>query len=95
MKNRLFALVGITLVLISACSGADTAEIPAAGDIVVERYDLSGFDQVEVTNHSTLILTASASSVTGQATGFSSADLTRLKAAQIDVEVDGKSSLRH
>jgi hypothetical protein len=49
--------------------------------------------KVEVTNHSSLVLDGFASSVTGQATGFSSVDLTRLQATQIDVEVDGKSSL--
>lgn len=51
--------------------------------------------QIEASNHSSLTLDGSASQVTGQATDFSSADLTRLQATQIDVEVDGKSSLRH
>jgi hypothetical protein len=36
------------VVLISACGGEETVRIRAVGDMVVERYDLSGFDQVEV-----------------------------------------------
>jgi hypothetical protein len=36
------------VILISACGRDETVDIPAVGDIVVERHDLSGFDQVEV-----------------------------------------------
>lgn len=53
----------------------------------------AGEVQVDVTNHSSLILDGSASSVTGQATGFSSADLTGLDAAEVNVDTDTHSTL--
>jgi hypothetical protein len=53
MKKRrlrtgwLSVAVGL-IVLIGACARPETVDIPAVGDTVVERYDLSGFDEVEV-----------------------------------------------
>jgi len=73
------------------------------GSLRLEATDFStlhgsieaGKVQVEVSDHSSLTLDGSASSVTGKVSGFSSADLTGLDVADVDIEADGKSSLRH
>jgi hypothetical protein len=49
--------------------------------------------QVDVSNHSELILTGSASQVMGELTDFSDADLTGMEAAGVDIDTDTHSSL--
>ena len=53
----------------------------------------AGVVQVEVANYSELTLSGSASQVVGQVMGFSSADLTGLKAHELDIETDTHSIL--
>jgi hypothetical protein len=53
----------------------------------------AGEVEVEVTNHGELILSGSASQVVGEVTNFSSADLTNLEAAALDINTDSHSSL--
>jgi hypothetical protein len=50
--------------------------------------------QVDVSNHSSLVLTGSASQVTGKVSDFGSADLADLDATDVDIEADGKSTLK-
>jgi hypothetical protein len=49
--------------------------------------------QVEVSNHSELILSGSASQVRGEVAEFSDADLTDLEAEEVNIDVDTHSSL--
>jgi hypothetical protein len=53
----------------------------------------AGVVEVEVTNHGELILSGSASQVVGAVTEFSDADLTGLRAADIDIDSDSFSTL--
>jgi hypothetical protein len=50
--------------------------------------------QIEVSNHSSLLLSGSAASVTGTALGFSSVDLSQLEVEETDVNVDDKSTFK-
>ncbi|NIM94134.1 MAG: hypothetical protein GTO18_10540 [Anaerolineales bacterium] len=50
--------------------------------------------QVEVSDHSSLTLAGSASQVMGDVSDFSSADLNRLDVAEVELEVDGKSTFK-
>jgi len=45
--SKWIGLLGLAA-LMTACGQSEVVEIPAVGDIVTERYDLAGFDEVEV-----------------------------------------------
>jgi hypothetical protein len=53
----------------------------------------AGGVEIEVTNHSELTLSGSASQMTGEVTEFSEADLTGLRAEELDIDTDTHSSL--
>jgi hypothetical protein len=53
----------------------------------------AGVVEVQVTNHSDLTLRGSASQVIGEVVNFSSADLTGLQAAELDIDTDTHSTL--
>jgi hypothetical protein len=96
-------LPALTRAYISNHSVLELKDLTVEGSLRLEAADFStlrgvveaGQIQIEVSNHSSLTLGGSASSVTGQAMDFSSVELTHLQVTQIDVEVDEKSTLRH
>jgi hypothetical protein len=53
----------------------------------------AGVIKIEVANHGELTLSGSASQVIGEVTEFSDADLTGLKAAELDIDTDTHSTL--
>ena len=95
-------LPALTLVRIGNHSALQLTDLEAAETLKLEVTDFSSLSgaidakaiQVEVSNHSTLNLAGSASQVTGELTDFSSADVAGLEATEVDIEVDGKSTLK-
>jgi hypothetical protein len=99
--------VTVTLPALTRARIGNHSELQLTGLTVEESLRLEAVDfctlrgaveagqiEVEVSNHSALTLDGSASRVTGQATGFSSVDLTGLGATEVDIETDGKSTLK-
>jgi hypothetical protein len=71
----------------------ETLQVAVADFGTLRGSIMAGNVNIEVTNHSELILSGSASQVIGEVTGFSSADLTGLEAAELDIDTDSHSSL--
>jgi hypothetical protein len=72
----------------------DTLRLAVADFSTLNGTITAGMLEIDVSNHSTLIVSGSTSRVSGGVADFSDADLTQLDVDNVDVEVGDKSSLR-
>jgi hypothetical protein len=72
----------------------DTLRLEVADFSTLNGTITAGMLEIDVSNHSTLIVSGSTSRVSGGVADFSDADLTQLDVDNVDVEVGDKSSLR-
>ena len=73
---------------------ADTLRLEVADFSTLSGAITAGILEIDVSSHSTLMLSGSASQVSGEVADLSDADLSQLDVDEVDVEVGDKSSLR-